>query len=200
VLAGLTYEQLRAKTQGGQGAPVGRADVLLGALWRLSRQDGDAGRVLLACLAPAARAVASAYWHSLGNEEAFAIAIAAMWDRIARFDPYEHYVAYRLKWLARRHVNKAATERREHRSHTRPLTDDVTAPIEPTGLPVLMLLSEAADVGAVTRRGAWLTWATHCEGLSLAQAAELAGIGYEAAKKSRQRAGKSLRGWLEEAA
>lgn len=199
-LRGLSYEQLRAELDTDWCASTGRADELLAGLWRVARQDVDAGRVLLACLLPGARSTAAGYRRCLGYDEALAIAVEAMWDRIARFDPFDREVAFRLKWLARRRVHEATIKMREHGDRCRPLTDQVKLPAAPSGLPVLVLLGEAADAAVVSRRGVWLVWATRCAGMSLVEAAELAEVAYDTAQKSRRRAELRLRCWLEEAA
>jgi hypothetical protein len=63
-------------------------------------------------------------------------------------------------------------------------------------VPPLVLLRQAIARGAVTPRGAWLVWATRCAGLSLAEAGRLLDLGYEAAKKCRQRTEAALAAWL----
>lgn len=198
VLRPLTYDQLRALLDVARRTPHARADALLAALWRLAHHDRDAGRVLLACLLPALRAVAARYRRTLGDEEAFTVAVTAAWDRVARFDPPTSHVAYRLQWLAGRRVHQAATRQREHAARQQHLTDELLAfAATPEGLPVRVLLGEAVDAGIVSRQGAWLVWATDCAGLSIGEAAGLLGIGYEATKKQRQRAAAALRGWLD---
>jgi len=194
-LRGVTYERLRVELAD-RRTPRARADGLLAALWRLARHDRDAGRVLLASLLPGARSIAAGYRRSLGYDEALTVAVAALWDRIARFDPPARNVAFRLVWLAGRRVNDTATARRAHAARHRLLTSPDTTPSGPAGLPVRVLLGQAVNAGVVTREGAWLTWATRCAGITLAEAAELLGIGYEAAKKRRQRTEAALAGWL----
>lgn len=195
VLAGLGYEQLRGELAVDAGTPRARNDVLLGALWRLARSDAGAGGVLLACLAPALGAVAGRYRRTLGVDEALAVAAAAVWDRVARFDPPTENVAYRLRWLAGRAVHRAAIRQRDHAGRHQPLTEDTPGPA--AGLPVRVLLGEAAGAGVVSRRAAWLLWVTNCEGLSLAEAAGLLGVSYDAAKQCRRRAALRLRAWLD---
>lgn len=213
VLRALTYDELRAVLAVAPVTPAAGADRVLGALWRLARHDPDAGRLLLVCLVPALRAVAGRYRDALGQEEAFTVAVAAVWDRVARYRPFERDVAYRLQWLAGRRVHRAAVRERVHasyREHPCAVRDPVRAHQSsdpetaatgtPEGLPVRVLLAQAVGAGIVSQRDAWVVWATEVAGLGLEEAACLAGMGYEAAKKARQRAKARLRSWLEEAA
>jgi hypothetical protein len=198
VLECLTYEQLRSELDIATGTSRARSDALLGALWRLARCDPDAGGVLLACLLPALGSVAGRYRRTLGYEEAMSVAAAAVWDRVARFDPPTDSVAYRLRWLAGRAVHRAALRQRGEAGRRQPLAEDT--PGTAAGLPVRVLLGEATDAGVVPGRGAWLVWVTYCEGLSLSEAAELLGVSYDAAKQRRQRAARRLRAWLDTSA
>jgi hypothetical protein len=197
VLRCLSYERLRAELVPGR-CDRARVDVLLAALWRLTRHDRDAGGVLVACLVPGLRAIAVRYQHRLGREEAFMLAVAAVWDRVARFGPPASHVAYRLLWLAGRRVHHAAVSEREHAGRHQPLMPDHhAAVIDPPGVPVGVTLADAVDAGVIGRRDAWLVWVTHGAGLTVAEAAGLLGIGCEAAKKRRQRADTALKTWLE---
>lgn len=196
VLRGITYEQLRAELTPGRSSRP-RADALLAALWRLARHDREAGRILLACLLPGVRRIVARYGRSLGQDEAFMTAGVALWERIARFDPPADYVAYRMLWLAGRRVHHAAVSGRAEADRCRPVTGDETAVEVTSGVSVRVTLGEAVSAGVVTRRDAWLVWATHCAGLTVVEAAGLLGIGYERAKKRRQRADAALKAWLE---
>jgi hypothetical protein len=213
VLRTLTYDQLRTLLDVATATPGLRADGVLAALWRLARHDREAGRLLLVCLAPGLRSVAGRYRDTLGQQEAFTVAVAAVWDRVARHRPFERDVAYRLQWLAGRRVHRAAVRERVHASHREhpcavwdPVRAHQSSDVEaaatgiPEGLPVRVLLAEAVGAGIVSQRDAWVVWATEVAGLGLGEAAERAGMGYEAAKKARQRATARLRAWLEEAA
>lgn len=191
----LSYERLRAELAPGPCRRE-RADVLLAALWRLTRHDRDAGAVLVACLVPGLGAIATRYQRSLGYDEAFMLGVAAVWDRIARFGPPDSHVAYRLLWLAGRRVHRAAVTEREQAGRHQPLADHDTVVTEPD-VPVRVTLGDAVGVRVVSRRDAWLIWATHCAGLTVAEAAGLLGMGYEQAKKRRQRADDALKSWLE---
>jgi len=194
-LCRVTYEQLRADLVPGLSSRP-HADVLLAALWRLAHRDREAGRVLLACLLPGVRAIATRYQHRLGYEEAFTVAVAGLWERIAHFDPPASHVAYRVLWLAGRRVHRAARDRREDVARSRPLTRDETVVEVSQEVSIGVTLGEAVSAGIVTRRDAWLVWATHCAGLTVAEAAMLLGLGYEQAKKRRQRADAALKAWL----
>lgn len=176
--------------------PGGNADELLAGLWRLARHDGNAGALLLACLGPGTRRIARMYGRTLGRDEATAIALAAIWDRIARFDPPPQRVAQRLLWLAGRNVHRATIRRRAELRHSIPTADHHTLPAAPVGEPTLVLLRHAVAAGIVTPEGAWLTWATRCIGLALAEAGGVLDLGYEATKKRRQRAEAALSAWL----
>jgi DNA-directed RNA polymerase specialized sigma24 family protein len=195
VLVGMSYEQLRTELTPGHSSSA-RADVLLAALWRLTRHDREAGRLLLACLLPGVRAIAGRYRCSLGHEEAFAVAVAALWERIARFDPPTSHVAYRLLWLAGRRVHRAAESQRDTVARYQPLTSDETLVDVMPEVSAKVTLGEAVSAGVVTRRDAWLVWATYGAGLTVAEAAALLGLHYEQAKKRRQRADAALGAWL----
>lgn len=213
VLRPLSFDQFRALLAVAPATPAAGADRLLGALWRLASHDPEAGRLLLVCLLPALRSVAGRYRDTLGSQEAFTVAVAAVWDRVARHRPFERDVAYRLQWLAYRRVHRAAVRERAHASrradpvvrdpvHGRPPgdTEAVQGTGTPEGLPVQVLLAQAAQARIVSQRDAWVLWATEVAGIGLGQAAELAGMSYQAAKKARQRAKARLREWLDKAA
>lgn len=196
-LRGLSYERLRAELVPGR-CDRARTDVLLAALWRLSHQDRDAGAVLVACLVPGLRAIAVRYQRRLGRDEAFTLAVSAVWDRVARFGPPAGHVAYRLLWLAGRRVHRAAVGERDHARRRQAITVDHHPRAGPPEVPVSVTLAEAVNAGIIGRRDAWLVWATHCAGLAVAEAAGLLGLGYEAAKKRRQRADAALKCWLDD--
>lgn len=176
-------------------APDVDPDRTLAALWRIARHDAGAGALLVACLAPGTERIGREYGRSLGRDEAEAIAVVTIWDRVARFDPYPHHVAHRLLWLARRHVHRVAVLRRTQ-SHELAADASLHVRVDAAGVPPLVLLRQAVTAGAGTARGAWLVWATRCAGLSLGDAGQLLGLGYEAAKKCRQRTEAALAAWL----
>jgi len=176
--------------------PDGNPDELLASLWRLAHHDSEAGALLVACLGPGSRRIARMYGRTLGRDEATAIAIAAMWDRVARFDPPPQRVAHRLLWLAGRDVHRATVRRRIEIRRSTPAADHHAPPAAPSGEPLLVLLRQAVAAGIVTAEAAWLTWATRCAGLALANAGGLLDLGYEATKKRRQRAEAALAAWL----
>jgi DNA-directed RNA polymerase specialized sigma24 family protein len=194
-LRGLTYEQFRAELTPGCGSRE-RADEQLAALWRLARCDDEAGQALLAVLVPGFRAIAGRYQRSLGWDEAFAIAVGGAWERIARFDPPRSHVTYRLLWLAGRRVHRAAVDQEADGVGRPVVTGNETRSETGPEVSVSVTLLEAVRSEVVTRHDAWLVWATHCAGLALADAAELLGLGYEQAKKRRQRARAALETWL----
>lgn len=195
-LRGISYERLRAELAPGRRSRP-RADLLLAALWRVARHDREAGRILLACLLPGLRAIVSRFQRTVGYDEAFAIAVAALWERIARFDPPTSHVAYGLLWLAGRRVHHVANSRQAEIVRCQPVTDDETPVVVSPEVSAKVTLGQAVTAGVICRQDAWLVWATHCAGLTVAQAAGPLGLGYEQAKKRRQRAAAALKVWLE---
>jgi hypothetical protein len=185
-LAGLDYDRLRHELR---HSSDDRQDELLTALVRLARGKPEVVAVVVACLWPGLRALVTRYARGLEPSEGLAVAVAGLCKSIARYslDGQTSFVANRLLRLPRRHLQRAAKEQDAWRRHCRDVPDRAGTPVQVELRPTTCLRL-AVDAGVLTTADAWLIHATRVAGHTVRWAARRLGIGYEAAKKRRQRA------------
>jgi hypothetical protein len=185
-LAGLTYDDLCCVLRTGCQH---RKDELLGALVRATHTDPGTFGIVAACLLPGLRHRVGRYAPSLDRQEAFAVMVDALYEAVAGYDVAEHsrFVAGGLLALPTRRLRRAVADERSWSLHA--CHDADTASPEPAvELSAAALLASAVDTGVVTNRDAQLILDTRIAGRSLREAARRLELGYEAAKKRRQRA------------
>lgn len=185
-LADLTYEHLRLELRNGDQR---RKDELLGALVRAARADPNAFPVVATCLLPGLRRRITRYAPSLDHDEAFAIVVTALYEAVAKHDTgkFPYFVASRLLDLPTRRLRRAVAQHRSWMRHR--ALDDATVSVAPGPLlSAATLLAGAVAAGAVTPHDAQLIHDTRVDGRPLREAAQRLGLGYEAARKRRQRA------------
>jgi hypothetical protein len=190
-LTGLTYEQVRAELRHGT---QDRQDELLAALVRLAQQDADAAPVVVACLLPGLRGLIARHAPGLDRPEAMATALRGLWESVVRFDGHPVFVASRLLRLPKQRLQQAVRSEDAWRHRHTPLSN-TPGPTGQLHLPAASCLRLAVDAGVLTAADAWLIHATRVVGHSLGWAAKRLAIGYEAAKKRRQRAEARWAAW-----
>jgi hypothetical protein len=185
-LVGLTYGDLRRVLRtGGQD----RKDELLGALVRTTHVDPGAFGLVAACLLPGLRRRVARSVPSLDRQEALAVMLDALYEAVAGYDTAEQsrFVAGGLLALPDRRLRRAAADQRSWSIQVRHDTD--AAPTAPgVELSAAAMLASAVDAGVVTDQDAQLILDTRIMGGSLRDAGRRVGLGYETAKKRRQRA------------
>jgi hypothetical protein len=192
-LAGLTYgDLLRVLRTGGQD----RQDELLGALVRATHAHPDAFAVVAACLLPGLRHRVARFAPSLDRQEALAVMVDALYEAVAGYDTTDQsrFVAGGLLALPTRRLRRAAADQRSWSLQVRRDTD-TASPAPSVELSAAAMLASAVDAGVVTDRDAQLILETRIAGCSLREAARRLGLGYEAAKKRRQRAEARWAAW-----
>jgi hypothetical protein len=185
-LAGLTYGDLRRVLRtGGQD----RKDELMGALVRATHTDPGAFGVVAACLLPGMRRRIARYAPTLDRQDALAVMVDALYEAVAGYDTAEQYrfVAGALLDPPTRRLRRAVADQRSWSVHARHDTEPVSS-IPDLELSAAAMLASAVDAGVVTDRDALLILETRIAGCPLREAAGRLGLGYEAAKKRRQRA------------
>jgi hypothetical protein len=185
-LAGLTYQDLRQELRPGNDQ---RQDELLAALVRVSHTDPGAFGVLAACLLPGLRHRIARYAPSLDRQDALAVIVDALYETVVDYDATDdcRFVAGELLALPTRRLRRAVADQRSWNLHGHHDTD----PISPTGgleLSAAAMLASAVDAGVITGRDAQLILHTRIAGRSLHETARRMDLGYETAKKRRQRA------------
>jgi hypothetical protein len=204
-LAGLDdFDALVAEVQDPATA-LEREDARLAALVRLAKDDNTAMLALVVVLAPRLAAKVRRFAPSMNSDDAEAEIVAALIERVRRYDLQRRpaKVAANLLWDATRPLRKARDRQRAWTTLTVGLNGtDTAAPAASTSsdggveLAPELILALAVDAGVITAASAALITATRLRGFTLVGAARLAGIGYEAAKKRRQRAEAALAAWL----
>jgi hypothetical protein len=169
ILAGLSYHDVRFHLRtGGQQ----RKDQLLAALVRIARTDPEAFGVLAACLLPGLCHRVARYARTLEREEALAIMVAGLYDRLRRAESVQR------GWTAQtRHDPETASR---------------AGAVE---LSAATLVVTAVDAGVIDEQDARLILATRFAGRPLREAAQRLGLHYEAVKKRRQRAEARWAAW-----
>jgi hypothetical protein len=185
-LAGRSYAGIRAELRAdGQQ----RKDDILGALVRLTQDDPTAFGVIAACLQPGLRQRVARYAACLDRQEAFAVAMAALYEAVAGYDTATRprFVAGRLLASVERRLRQAA--RRQRTWILQPdRAKEVADPRAVVDLTARAILETAIHAGVITVGEAQLIVDTRVVGTPLREAGRRLGLGYEAAKKRRQRA------------
>lgn len=189
VLAGRDLEQVRTELRHG---PQCRQDELLAALVRIAQRDVDAVTVVVRCLLPGLRGLISRHAPGLDRSEAFAVAVGGLAEAIVRFDGELTFVASQLLRLPRYRLQRAVRIEGTWRVQVREVHECGRPMVE---VRAAVCLGLAVHAGLLNAADAWLIHATRVVGHSLAWAAGRLGIGYEAAKKRRQRAEARFAGW-----
>jgi hypothetical protein len=190
-LVGLSWDRFRHELRHG---PAGRQDELLTALVRIARADRDAVTIVAACLVPGLRARIAVHAPGLPADDAWGEAVAGLCAAIDAVDLSVGFVASRLLEVVRRHLQRAVKHEAVWRSHTREVPDRAGPERveEPSGA---LMVTTAVRAGVISGRDAWLLHATFVVGHSVGFAAGRLDLGYEAAKKRRQRAGERWGSW-----
>lgn len=193
ILAGLTYHDVRSKLRTGSQQ---HKDELLAALVRIAQTDTEAFVVLAACLLPGLRHRVTRYAPSLERQEAVAIMVAGLYERVALrdVDACTRFVAGRLLSLPTERLRRTVSLQRTWTAQTRHHPDSAsgTGAVE---LSPTTLLVTAVDAGVITQQDARLIFATRFIGRSLREATRRLGLRYETGKKRRQRAEARWAAW-----
>jgi hypothetical protein len=192
-LAGLSYDDLRRALG---TACQDRKDQLLRALVRATHADLCAFAVLAACLLPGIRCRIARLAPLLERQDALAIMVGALFEAVAASDAAEQsrFVAGALLDLPTRRLRRAVANQRSWTAHASHAADanPATSGLEP---PAAAMLASAVDGGVISDRDAELILTTRVAGRSLREAARHLGLGYDAAKKRRQRAEARWAAW-----
>jgi len=175
-----------------------RRDDLLGALVRLSRTDEQAGTLLVVCLLPGLRTRLARHGWGLDRDEAAAIALAALCQRIWTYPLLRRprKIAMNLL-LDTTHDLITARDRELDYQANAHLTDrDIDRPADhPDDITPDVLWAGARSAGVLSDREIALIRSTRLDDLPIAQVAPLVGMSHEAARKARQRALHKLKAW-----
>jgi hypothetical protein len=190
-LAGLSWDRFRHELRHG---PPPRQDELLTALVHIARSDRDAVTAVAACLAPGLRARIAVHAPGLPTDDGWGEAVAGLCAAIDAVDLSVGFVASRPLDVVRRHLQRAVKDEAVWRGQVREVPDRAghERVDEPSGA---LMLTTAVRAGVISGRDAWLLHATFIVGHSVDFAAGQLDLGYEAAKKRRQRAGERWGVW-----
>jgi hypothetical protein len=193
VLAGLTYQDVRFQLRTGTQR---RKDELLTTLVRITRAEPEAFGVLAASLLPGLRHRVSRYAPSLERQEAFAIMVAALYERVAAraVDDRARFVAGRLLSLPTERLRRAVSSQRTWAAQARNRPDRASR-ASAAELSPATLLATAVDAGVIAEHDARLIFATRFADRPLREAARRLGLDYETCKKRRQRAEARWAAW-----
>lgn len=197
-LAGTTFHAVRHELHDRNASFEGK-DEILAALVRIAqRHDTDAVGVVVALLLPGLQRRARRP-HHCGGEDAFSEVLAAVCGHILRYDTARHpsHVASNLLQRSTRDLNRAVAQARAHAGHVCSLeaAGEIAEPrtVTEVALDSRLLLGSVADTGTDSRSDVALLYTIDFIGVPLRDVARALGIGYEAAKKRRQRARRRLR-------
>lgn len=193
-LSDLSYHEARSELRTGNQA---RKDELLAALVRIARANPEAFGALAACLLPGLRHRVARYARSLEREEALAIMVAGLYERVvaaSAVDDHTRFVAGQLLSLPTERLRRAASVQRTWTAQSGHDLE-AAAPAGAVELSAATLLVIAVDAGVIADQDARLIFATRFAGRPLRDAARRLGIGYETAKKRRQRAEARWAAW-----
>jgi hypothetical protein len=192
MLAGLTYHDVRFQLRTGTQR---RKDELLTTLVRITRAEPEAFGVLAASLLPGLRHRVSRYAPSLERQEAFAIMVAALYERVAAraVDDRARFVAGRLLSLPTERLRRAVSSQRAWAAQAR--NPDRASRASAVELSPATLLAAAVDAGVIAEHDARLIFATRFADRPLREAARRLGLDYETCKKRRQRAEARWAAW-----
>jgi hypothetical protein len=194
-LAELSYSRMRSTLKGEDQA---RKDEILCALVRVAQRDPTAAMLVTACLHPGLRHLVSRYGWSLPADEAWAVVVAAVQERVAGYDVDEQpgFVARNLLEAARQSIRRAVTVNRKWERFERNVDRSPSYTAAPDLSPLAMLAA-GVDAGVITARDAWLIHATRVQDQPLCDAADQLGLSYDNAKARRLRAERRWRAWWE---
>ena len=173
-------------------------DDVLAALIRLSRLDDQAGLLLVRCLLPGLRVTISRHGWGVARDEATAVAVAALWRRIAIYPLERRPRKIALNLLLDTSHDLIAMRNKElrYRANAYPTDRHGDRADERDGPSAACAMWDAVDrSGVLTDRELALIRSTHVHDLPIAQVAPLIGMTHEAARKARQRAIYKLRAW-----
>jgi hypothetical protein len=157
MLAGLTYEDVRSQLRTGTQQ---RKDDLT-TLVRIARAEPEAFGVLAASLLPGLRHRVARYAPSLERQEAFAIMVAALYERVAAHavDDRARFVAGRLLSLPTARLRRAMASQRTWAAQVRNRPDRASRASVVELSPATMLAT-AVDAGVIAEQDARLIFAT----------------------------------------
>jgi hypothetical protein len=172
---------------------------LLDGLVRLVQAQPGAFGVLAACLLPGLRHRIAKHAPSLERQEGLAVMVDALYEAVACYDAAQdhEFIAEELLALPTRRLRRAVVAHRTwsgHAQHTGDGAPHAGGPelspsaLSPSALSPSALLAFAVDAGVLTEDDARLIRDTRITGRFLPEVARQLGLGYEAAKKRRQRA------------
>jgi hypothetical protein len=192
-LAGLTYKDLRHELRAGTEQ---RQDELLAALVRMAKTDSTAFNVVAACLLPGIRHRIARHAPWLERQDAVAVMVDALHEAVRRYnvDEPRRFVAGKLLALPTRRLRHAVAAHQAWSVNIRRTAEDVAHADGPE-LSAATLLGAAVDAGVVAEHDARLIHDTRITGRPLREVARHVGLGYEAAKKRRQRAEAAWVAW-----
>jgi hypothetical protein len=194
-LAELSYNRMRTTLKGEDQA---RKDEILCGLVRVAQQDPAAAVLVTACLRPGLRHLVERYARSLPSDEAWAVVVSAVQERVVSYDVdrQPNFVARNLLEAARQHIRQAVAVNRKWERFERDVDRSPTYTAAPDLSPLAMLAA-GVDAGVITARDAWLIHATRVQDKPLHEAADQLGLGYDNAKTRRLRAERRWRTWWE---
>lgn len=191
----LTYRRLRATLSDQCQRMERRRDELLAALVRLA-QDGDhlAGAVVIDCLQPGVRKRAARYRMGLSPDEARAELNVGLWEAIVTIDTKApRHVASRLLERATDRLRRKARANLDRRSRFLNDSDGHLAQQPDDGGDLADLVALLVTVAKVVPPiDVALVVAVDVRGELIRDAAHQLGLGYEAARKRRQRTHRHL--------
>lgn len=185
-LQGVDYVEVRRRLLDREFPPE-QKDALLLALVRCAPTDAEAAMCVTACLYPGLSRVVHRYRDILERDEAWSSLVEALIRRLRTFNP-DHccrFVATNLLRDSAHQLRRIARSERMWRDHVQLQEEPVAETPMPAPTPGGAPFAVCARLSALD---AALIQSTRLGGLRLADAAELLGLSYEAAKKRRQRA------------
>lgn len=175
-----------------------RRDDILAALLRLSHTDDQAQTLLVTCLLPGLRARLTRHGWGIEAEEAAAIALAALCQRIHTYPLLRRprKIASNLLLDTTHDLITARQKELDHRAHNIPTDRHADRVVDhPEALTEDLLWAAARRAGILTDREIALIRATRLDDLPITAVAPLLAMGHEAARKARQRALHKLKSW-----
>jgi hypothetical protein len=152
--------------------------------------------VVAACLLPGIRQRVARYGRWLERQDAFAIAVGALYEAVGRceLDEPPRFVAGKLLALPTGRLRRAvAAERASCVTATRAV--EATVHTDSLELSTTFLLSTAVEAGVVAEHDARLINATRVIGRPMRDVAHDLGVSYGTARKRRQRAEAAWVAW-----
>lgn len=202
-LAGLTPYDLRGVLlDDTQPVDYDRRDDILAALIRLSHSDDQAHTLLVTCLLPGLRTRLVRHGWGLDHEEAAAIALTALCQRIHNYPLLRRprRIAMNLLLDTAHDLITARDKELEHRANAVPTDRHLDRAVDqPDSVTENLLWAATRQAGILNDREIALIRATRLEDLPITAVAPLLAMGHEAARKARQRALHKLKTWWDSA-